>query len=91
MPIATIFGGLYGFQNKNKRSFSDIGTFYCCYLPVAIFKIYGNTPHVPEYKINPYHGLKATLIAAPIVVAANMGIGVLVGDMGRKAIRGEDA
>lgn len=89
--IATIFGGLYGFQNKNKRSFTDIGTFYCCYLPVAILKIYGNTSYIPEYKMNPYQGFKTTLIATPIVLAANMGVGVLVGDMGRKAICDEDA
>ena len=90
IPIATLFGALYGFQNKNKRSFKDIGTFYCCYLPIAIIKVYSNTADVPEYKYNPARVLKSAIIITPFIIAANMGIGVFVGEMGRKAIREED-
>jgi hypothetical protein len=84
---------LYGFQNKNKRSFKDIGTFYCCYLPIAILKVYSHTADIPEYKIKYSHNtvLKKAIGITPFIVAANMGIGVLIGEMGRKAICGEDA
>jgi hypothetical protein len=83
------FGALYGFQPKNKRDFKDIGTFFCCWTPVAIVQRYIELCGIPDRKYITRPFLVSVAVTPP-VIAVKLGIGTLIGTMARKAIK-EDA
>lgn len=84
--VSLAFGALYGFQPKNKRDFKGIGTFFCCWTPVAIVRNYIELCGIPDRKYIT-RPLLGSVVGTPPVVAVKLGIGTLIGTMARKAIK----